>query len=69
MADTRRRFINEPVEIIGEEAIFFAMHQAIEQASPLSLTLPRKGGGNPFAGASLTVIGIAVAGVESGSPA
>jgi hypothetical protein len=31
-----------------------ALRQAIERAAPLSLTLPRKGGGNPSAGASLT---------------
>src|SRR5215204_3244125 len=31
-----------------------AMMQAAEQAAPLSLTLPRKGGGNPSAGASPT---------------
>ena len=31
-----------------------ASRQSAEQAAPLSLTLPRKGGGNPFAGASLT---------------
>ena len=42
-----------------------ATRQAIEQVAPLSLALPRKGGGNPFAGASLTCVGTAVAGVES----
>ena len=61
--DMRRRFTNEPVEIISNEAIFLTMRREIEQAAPLSLTLPRKGGGNPSAGASLTPI------AESGLPA
>jgi hypothetical protein len=37
-----------------DASIVLAMHQAIEQAAPLSLTLPRKGGENSSAGASLT---------------
>jgi hypothetical protein len=36
------------------EGVLLAIQQAAEQAAPLSLTLPRKGGGNPSAGASLT---------------
>jgi hypothetical protein len=58
--------LNELGETINEDAdAVLATRQAIEQVAPLSLTLPRKGGGNPFAGASLTVVGTAVAGVES----
>ena len=58
------RFTNDDVlkNLEGVLSIF----EAAEQAAPLSLTLPRKGGGNPSVGASLTVVGIAVAGVESG---
>ncbi len=36
------------------EGVVFSILEAAEQAAPLSLTLPRKGGGNPSAGASLT---------------
>jgi hypothetical protein len=71
--DMRRQFFNEPGNAINQEAsVVLALRQATEQAAPLSLTSrasfarlgPRKGGGNPFAGASLTYID--VASVESG---
>jgi very-short-patch-repair endonuclease len=47
------RFTNEDV-MKNLEGVVLAIRQAAEQAAPLSLTLPRKGGGNPSAGASLT---------------
>ncbi|MET3843271.1 hypothetical protein ABIE49_005349 [Bradyrhizobium sp. OAE829] len=61
--DARPRCINELCSAIDDEDSAFAMRQAFEQAAPLSLTLPRKGGGNPSAGASLTN---AVTSVQSG---
>jgi hypothetical protein len=68
--DMRRQSIDELGETINEDAdAVLATRQAIEQVAPLSLALPRKGGGNPFVGASLTVVGTAVASVEPGSPA
>jgi very-short-patch-repair endonuclease len=36
------------------EGVVLSILEAAEQAAPLSLTLPRKGGGNPSADASLT---------------
>ena len=47
------RFTNDDV-MKNLEGVLLAIQQAAEQAAPLSLTLPRKGGGNPSAGASLT---------------
>ncbi|VIO67616.1 endonuclease domain-containing protein [Bradyrhizobium ivorense] len=47
------RFTNDDV-MKNLEGVALAILQAAEQAVPLSLTLPRKGGGNPSAGASLT---------------
>src|SRR5262245_2710582 len=47
------RFTNE--DVLGNlEGVALVIAEAAEQAAPLSLTLPRKGGGNPSAGASLT---------------
>jgi hypothetical protein len=36
------------------EGVALAIAEAAEQAAPLSLTLPRKGGGNPPVGGPLT---------------
>ena len=47
------RFTNGDV-MRNLEGVALAILQAAEQAAPPSLTLPRKGGGNPTAGASLT---------------
>ncbi|MCP1973255.1 endonuclease domain-containing protein [Bradyrhizobium elkanii] len=47
------RFTNDEV-LKNLEGVALAILQAAEQAAPLSLTLPRKGGGNPSADASLT---------------
>jgi very-short-patch-repair endonuclease len=47
------RFTNDDV-MKNLEGVALAILQAAEQAAPLSLTLPRKGGGNPSADASLT---------------
>jgi very-short-patch-repair endonuclease len=47
------RFANDDV-MKNLEGVALAIAEAAEQAAPLSLTLPRKGGGNPSAGASLT---------------
>ncbi|MGY3487280.1 hypothetical protein ACVW1C_005163 [Bradyrhizobium sp. USDA 4011] len=50
-----RRGITKARETIERGAsVVRTMRLAIEQAAPLSLTLPRKGGGNPSADASLT---------------
>jgi hypothetical protein len=38
----------------NDARVTLASRRAAKQAVPLSLTLPRKGGGNPSAGASLT---------------
>ena len=54
----RRPCINASGETIDADAsAVFATRQAIVQAAPLSLALPRKGGGNPSASASLTCAG------------
>ncbi|MBR1192350.1 endonuclease domain-containing protein [Bradyrhizobium sp. AUGA SZCCT0160] len=47
------RFTNDDV-MKNLEGVVLTIAEAAEQASPLSLTLPRKGGGNPSANASLT---------------
>ena len=47
------RFTNDDV-LKNLEGVALSIAEAAEQAVPLSLTLPRKGGGNPSAGASLT---------------
>src|SRR5262245_48442516 len=47
------RFTNEDV-MKNLEGVVLTIAEAAEQAVPLSLTLPRKGGGNPSAGTSLT---------------
>jgi very-short-patch-repair endonuclease len=47
------RFTNDDV-LRNLEGVVSSIQQTAEQAAPLSLTLPRKGGGNPAAGASLT---------------
>jgi very-short-patch-repair endonuclease len=47
------RFTNDDV-MKNLEGVVLSILEAAEQAAPLSLTLPRKGGGNPSAGASLT---------------
>ena len=47
------RFTNDDV-MKNLEGVALAIIEAAEQAAPLSLTLPRKGGGNPSVGASLT---------------
>ena len=47
------RFTNDDV-LKNLEGVALAILEAAEQAAPLSLTLPRKGGGNPSAGVSLT---------------
>ena len=47
------RFTNEDV-MKNLEGVVLSILEAAEQAAPLSLTLPRKGGGNPSADASLT---------------
>ena len=47
------RFTNEDV-LKNLEGVALVIAEAAEQAVPLSLTLPRKGGGNPSSGASLT---------------
>jgi very-short-patch-repair endonuclease len=47
------RFTNENV-LKNLEGVVLSILEAAEQAAPLSLTLPRKGGGNPPADASLT---------------
>jgi len=47
------RFTNDDV-MKNLEGVAITILQAAEQAAPLSLTLPRKGGGNPSAGGSLT---------------
>ncbi|NEV02962.1 endonuclease domain-containing protein [Bradyrhizobium uaiense] len=47
------RFTNDDV-MKSLEGVVLSIAEAAEQAAPLSLTLPRKGGGNPSAGDSLT---------------
>ena len=47
------RFTNDDV-MKNLEGVVLSILEAAEQAAPLSLTLPRKGGGNPSASASLT---------------
>ena len=47
------RFTNDDV-MKNLEGVVLSILEAAEQAAPLSLTLPRKGGGNPSADASLT---------------
>jgi very-short-patch-repair endonuclease len=47
------RFTNDDV-IKNLEGVVLSILEAAEQAAPLSLALPRKGGGNLSAGASLT---------------
>jgi very-short-patch-repair endonuclease len=47
------RFTNDDV-MKNLEGVVLSIIEAAEQAAPLSLTLPRKGGGNPTAGAPLT---------------
>ncbi|MBN8987698.1 MAG: endonuclease domain-containing protein [Rhizobiales bacterium] len=47
------RFTNDDV-MKNLEGVVLTIAEAAEQGSPLSLTLPRKGGGNPSADASLT---------------
>ncbi|MGF6429745.1 MULTISPECIES: endonuclease domain-containing protein [Bradyrhizobium] len=47
------RFTNDDVTK-NLEGVVLSIAEAAEQAAPLSLTLPRKGGGNPTAGSSLT---------------
>jgi very-short-patch-repair endonuclease len=47
------RFTNDDV-MKNLEGVVLTIAEAAEQASPLSLTLPRKGGGNPSTDASLT---------------
>jgi very-short-patch-repair endonuclease len=47
------RFNNDDV-MKNLEGVVLTIAEAAEQAAPLSLTLPRKGGGNPPAGASFT---------------
>jgi very-short-patch-repair endonuclease len=47
------RFTNDDV-LKNLEGVVLSIAEAAEQAAPLSLTLPRKGGGNPSADASLT---------------
>jgi very-short-patch-repair endonuclease len=47
------RFTNNDV-MKNLEGVVLTIAEAAEQASPLSLTLPRKGGGNPSTDASLT---------------
>jgi hypothetical protein len=54
-AEKRLRSINKSRETGNEESFVLVPPHAAEQVVPLSLTLPRKGGGNPSAGASLTV--------------
>jgi very-short-patch-repair endonuclease len=46
------RFTNDDV-MKNLEGVVLMISAAAEQAAPLSLTLPRKGGGNPSAGESL----------------
>ncbi|WP_407167236.1 endonuclease domain-containing protein [Bradyrhizobium sp. ORS 111] len=59
------RFTNDDV-LRNLEGVALSIMEAAEQAAPLSLTLPRKGGGNPSAGDSLTSDGdpLARAGAE-----
>jgi very-short-patch-repair endonuclease len=47
------RFTNDDV-MKNLEGVVLSIIEAAEQAVPLSLTLPRKGGGNPSSDASLT---------------
>ena len=47
------RFTNDDV-MKNLEGVVLSILETAEQAAPLSLTLPRKGGGNPSADASLT---------------
>jgi very-short-patch-repair endonuclease len=47
------RFTNDDV-MKNLEAVALSILEAVEQAAPLSLTLSRKGRGNPSAGGSLT---------------
>jgi very-short-patch-repair endonuclease len=47
------RFTNDDV-MKNLEGVVLSILEAAEPGAPLSLTLPRKGGGNPAAGASLT---------------
>jgi very-short-patch-repair endonuclease len=47
------RFTNDDV-MKNLEGVVLSILEAAEPAAPLSLTLPRKGGGNPAASASLT---------------
>jgi hypothetical protein len=47
------RFTNDDV-MKNLEGVVLSILETAEQAVPLSLTLPRKGGGNPSADASLT---------------
>ena len=50
------RFTNDDV-MKNLEGVVLSILEAAEQAAPLSLNLPRKGGGNPPADASLTDAG------------
>jgi hypothetical protein len=47
------RFTNDDV-LKNLEGVVLSIAEAAEQATPPSLTLPRKGGGNTSAGVSLT---------------
>ncbi len=47
------RFTNDDV-MKNLDGVALVIAEAAEQVAPLSLTLPRKGGGNPSVGASLT---------------
>jgi hypothetical protein len=52
--DTTRDCINELNTMDWDAGVVLALRQAIEQAAPLSLTLPRKGRGNASTNAFLT---------------
>jgi hypothetical protein len=52
IARCRANYSRDEIDARGDTNL--VVLQAAEQATPLSLTLPRKGGGNPSAGASLT---------------
>jgi hypothetical protein len=47
------RFTNDDV-MKNLEGVVLSIIEVAEQAAPLSLTLPRKGGGNPSSDTSLT---------------
>jgi very-short-patch-repair endonuclease len=61
------RYTNDDV-MKNLEGVVLSILEAAEQVAPLSLTLPRKGGGNPAAGAPLTSADILLASPDEEQP-